>query len=62
MCSRNHAHTWISMAYHEIRLIMAKVLYNFDIELYPESNDWLEQSTYALWDKKPLMCKVKSVK
>jgi len=41
---------------------MAKVLYNFDIELYPESNDWLEQSTYALWDKKPLMCKVKSVK
>jgi hypothetical protein len=49
------------MAYHEMRLIIAKVLYNFDMELCPESWDWTEQKTYILWEKHPLMCKLKAV-
>jgi hypothetical protein len=49
------------MAYHEMRLMIAKVLYNFDIELCPESNNWNEQATHILWEKKPLMCKLKAV-
>jgi cytochrome P450 len=49
------------MAYHEMRLIIAKVLYHFDIELCPESNDWDDQNTYILWEKKPLICKLKAV-
>jgi hypothetical protein len=49
------------MAYHEIRLILAKVLYNFDFQLCPESKDWLEQPVYILWEKKPLMVIVKPV-
>ena len=49
------------MAYHEMRLIIAKTLYNFDIELSPESNNWEEQATYILWEKKPLVCKLRPV-
>lgn len=49
------------MAYHEMRLIIAKVLYTFDLELAPESLDWNKQSTYTLWQKHPLICKVKAV-
>ena len=49
------------MAYHEMRLIIAKVLYSFDIELCPESEDWDEQKTYILWEKKPLICKLRAI-
>jgi cytochrome P450 len=46
------------MAYHEMRLILAKVMYNFDFELCPESKDWLDQRVYILWQKEPLVVKV----
>ncbi|KAI4700785.1 hypothetical protein J4E81_003749 [Alternaria sp. BMP 2799] len=51
----------LSMAYHEIRLLASKVYYNFDIELCPESSDWSNQKTFILWEKHPLMCKLKAV-
>lgn len=51
-----------SMAYHEIRLIAAKTYYHFDIELCDESNDWIDQATYILWEKSPLLCKMRSVR
>lgn len=44
-----------------MRLVMAKVLYSFDFELEPESEDWAGQETYILWQKKPLMCKLRPV-
>lgn len=50
-----------NMAYHEMRLMAAKVYYNFDLELCPESNNWADQQTYILWEKKPLMCKLRAV-
>jgi hypothetical protein len=50
------------MAYHEMRLIIAKVLYNFDLQLCPESQDWMEQPVYILWEKQSLMVKVSPVK
>jgi cytochrome P450 len=50
-----------SLAYHEMRLVMAKVLYAFDFELAPESDNWKDQETFILWQKKPLMCKLKAV-
>jgi hypothetical protein len=49
------------MAYHEMRLIITKVLYSFDIELCPESVNWFGQKTYTLWEKHPLVCKLKIV-
>ena len=43
-----------SMAYHEMRLILAKLVWNFDLTLCPESQQWLDQKTYIMWDKGPL--------
>ncbi|KAK2847613.1 hypothetical protein FQN49_005719 [Arthroderma sp. PD_2] len=48
------------LAKHELRLITAKVIWNFDIHLCPESNNWLsELKVYGVWDKKPLMMTTK---
>jgi hypothetical protein len=49
------------MAYHEMRLILAKVLWNVDIELCPESKHWIDQNIYIMWDKPDLWCTVKPV-
>lgn len=50
------------MAYHEIRLLAAKMLFNFDLELCEEGRDWTEQKVFVLWEKKPLMCRLRTVK
>jgi hypothetical protein len=49
------------MAYHEMRLLLAKVMFNFDLELCPESEGWMKQEVYTLWQKKPLMVKLRAV-
>jgi hypothetical protein len=49
------------MANHEIRLIIAKFLFAFDLEICAESSDWNRQLTYMLWQKKPLLCKLRLV-
>lgn len=43
-----------SLAYAEMRLILAKVVYNFDMELADKETDWLRQKAYTLWEKPPL--------
>jgi hypothetical protein len=54
--------TWAdSMAWHEMRLILAMTLYNFDLELCEETGDWLDQQAFVVWHKKPLMCRLKPV-
>jgi hypothetical protein len=37
-----------------MRLILAKVLFNFDMELADKGVDWITQKAYFLWDKPPL--------
>ncbi|GAD91552.1 hypothetical protein PVAR5_0124 [Paecilomyces variotii No. 5] len=44
-----------NLAYAEIRLILCKLLFHFDIELCPESVNWVDQEVYFLWDKPALM-------
>ncbi|KAJ6086858.1 hypothetical protein N7467_005772 [Penicillium canescens] len=44
-----------NLAYCEIRLILCKLLFNFDIALSPESTNWPDQKVYFLWEKPPLM-------
>ncbi|KAK5119344.1 hypothetical protein LTR85_007700 [Meristemomyces frigidus] len=51
-----------NMAYHEIRIILAKVLWNFDLQLCSESDDWIDQKIYIFWDKGPLYCQLRPVK
>lgn len=50
-----------NMAMHEMRLILATIIYNFDVELHEEHADWPEQQAYALWVKKPLLCRLTPV-
>ena len=51
----------LSLAYHEMRLILASVLLHFDLELSSQEDDWMDQRCHFLWDKKPLMVKLKPV-
>ncbi|RYP64168.1 hypothetical protein DL771_008904 [Monosporascus sp. 5C6A] len=44
-----------ALAWHEMRLLLSKVLFNFDLKLYDESRDWADQKVNILWQKKPLM-------
>lgn len=37
-----------------MRLILAKILYNFDMTLSDECRDWMKQKSYTLWDKPSL--------
>ncbi|PNS17744.1 Isotrichodermin C-15 hydroxylase [Sphaceloma murrayae] len=40
-----------NLAYAEMRLIFAKLIYNFDMELDPVSKDWADQKMYLFWEK-----------
>ncbi|KAL4779476.1 cytochrome P450 [Aspergillus varians] len=47
-------------AYNEMRVILARILWNFDLELSSESDGWERQKVYTLWDKGPLMVRLKA--
>lgn len=38
---------------------MAHVLFEFDMELTPESANWEKQEVYSTWLKKPLMVQLR---
>ena len=48
--------TYISLAWAEMRMIMAYILWNFDLlGLESDSQNWIErQKIYSLWEKPPL--------
>ncbi|KAJ5583602.1 hypothetical protein N7535_002222 [Penicillium sp. DV-2018c] len=46
------------LANAEMRLILAKCLWNFDLELLPESLNWKEQKTFSLWKRPELRVKL----
>lgn len=51
-----------NLANAEMRLILTRVLWKFDLELCPESaTRWDEQRSFILWEKKPLMCSVRRI-
>ncbi|KAI1484363.1 cytochrome P450 [Biscogniauxia mediterranea] len=44
-----------NLAYVEMKVILARVLWNFDIKISPDSHDWLKkQRVFNFWDKGPL--------
>ncbi|GKT50059.1 trichothecene efflux pump TRI12 [Colletotrichum spaethianum] len=44
-----------NLAYVEMRLILARVLWNFDLKIADDSTDWApRQKIYLLWEKGPL--------
>ncbi|RHZ53905.1 cytochrome P450 [Aspergillus thermomutatus] len=50
-----------NLAWAEMRLILARVLYNFDIE-QAGGRDWMEKKSYLLWEKDPLLIRVKAAR
>jgi len=56
------ADTLNSLAYAEMRLILAKILWHFDLELVDTARDWMgEQKVFALWEKGSLDVKLTAV-
>lgn len=44
-----------SLAYAEMRLILARVIFNFDMQIAEDSKGWMErQKVYLFWQKEPL--------
>ena len=43
-----------SLAYAEMRLILARFIFTFDMQLADEEDDWMDQEIYLLWKKRPL--------
>ena len=51
-----------NLAYAEMRIILARVLFEFDLELMESSNSWLEDlKNFTLWQKDPLMVRLRPV-
>jgi hypothetical protein len=44
-----------------MRIILAKVLWNFDLSLEKESKHWTNQRLFLVWHKGPLMVKLTPV-
>ncbi|KAJ5334645.1 isotrichodermin C-15 hydroxylase [Penicillium brevicompactum] len=47
-----------NLAYVEMRLILTRIIFNFNLELTEPEVDWRDQKCYTLWTKKPLMVKI----
>ncbi|KAK1958659.1 cytochrome P450 [Colletotrichum sublineola] len=43
-----------NLAMSEMRVILAKVIWNFDMEIADDSRNWADQELYGLWKKGPL--------
>ena len=50
-----------SMAWIEMRILMAKLTYCFDFEIVDKNLDWTNQECYTLWQKPDLFVKVTPV-
>ncbi|KAJ5633877.1 hypothetical protein N7528_001719 [Penicillium herquei] len=43
-----------NLAYSEMRLILALIVFNFDMRISEESQDWMNQRNFLMWEKGPL--------
>lgn len=51
-----------NLAYAEMRIVLARVLFEFDLELMASSKSWLEGlKNFTLWQKDPLMVRLTPV-
>ncbi|KAJ6007813.1 hypothetical protein N7540_011789 [Penicillium herquei] len=47
-----------NLAYVELRIILSRMIFNFDMELAEPEKDWLDQDCFTLWDKPALNIKL----
>lgn len=45
-----------------MRLILALVIFHFDMVLVDESRDWMEQKNFLMWQKPPLKVRLTNVR
>lgn len=45
-----------SLAYAEMRMVVARLIYDFDVEFAPgfQKEGWLDQKAWLIWDVPPL--------
>jgi cytochrome P450 len=48
------------LAYAEMKLILARLVYEFDIQLDDENVDWMNQRVFTLWEKSGMIVRLKS--
>ncbi|CAG8908965.1 unnamed protein product [Penicillium egyptiacum] len=48
-----------NLAYVEMRIILARMVFNFDMELAEPGKDWVDQDCFVLWNKPKLMINLK---
>jgi cytochrome P450 len=48
----------MNMAHMEMRMILSRLIWNFDIELLPETGHWLDQQASIIWHRRPLMVRL----
>lgn len=48
-----------NLAYHECRLLLTEVFWNFDLELMDKSRDWTDQKVFSFWDKTELLVRLR---
>lgn len=51
-----------AFALNEMRVILARMLWNFDMKLLPQSDGWERQRIFTLWEKGPLMVELNEVR
>lgn len=51
-----------SLANAEMRLILTKLLWHFDLSLQPESENWSNQRSYSLWSRPALVVQIQRAK
>ncbi|KAL4781966.1 cytochrome P450 [Aspergillus varians] len=49
-----------NLAYAEMRTILAKLLWHFNISLDERSAAWVDVKSYVVWEKKPLLVKLQA--
>ncbi|KAF4498270.1 Isotrichodermin C-15 hydroxylase [Fusarium agapanthi] len=50
-----------NLAYTEMRLLLARMLWKFDLEAVPTEKDWYDQKIFFLWEKGGLPIKLQEV-
>lgn len=50
-----------SLALHEFRVLLAYVLWHFDVSLVDPNFRWLDQDVHELWVKNPLLVRLEPV-
>ncbi|KAI1383399.1 cytochrome P450 [Hypoxylon trugodes] len=48
----------MNLARFELRMVLARLIWQFDLELMSESRDWFDQKVFIIWYRRPLLVKL----